>query len=242
MFKETLGVIDDIKKLLVLQGADMALAKIKFRLENIPLEIEILKDKIKAARGAADSAHSAKKALEVKRLGLRTQRLELEEKASKYKTQLLGIKKNEEFHAMQHQIESVKAEISAVEESEIELLYAIDEAVKEEALQEANFAAEKSLIEGSVAVKEAEHKECLAALKSAQEAAALAMSKVDSPAYLDAYLRVKKMGKRQPVVVAVQNGKCDGCHLSVSRILTDDALKNEKPLFCEQCGRIIWRA
>ncbi len=228
-----------IHKLLTLQKFDLALIKTKSRLADIPLEIDLVRDKIKAARKIFEQAEDVQKRMEADRLALRTERFAAEDKILKYKNQLLSVKKNDEYQAMLSQIEGVKNEVSQIEEKEIELLYGIDGQVKTVAEKLKEFEAERALFEGQIELKNAERIECEGRLAAAQKDVDAARAEVPE-AYIEAYDRLKKAGKRMPVLVAIQAEKCDGCHLGLSKMLVGEAVTAEVPVFCEQCGRMVY--
>ena len=43
-----------------------------------------------------------------------------------------------------------------------------------------------------------------------------------------------------PVVVAIRDGKCDGCHLKISSNVESESRKADKVVMCDQCGRIVY--
>ena len=46
-----------------------------------------------------------------------------------------------------------------------------------------------------------------------------------------------------PVVVAIQEGKCGGCHLKISSNVDSERRKADQLVTCDQCGRIVyWEA
>ncbi len=53
-----------------------------------------------------------------------------EDKAGKYRTQQLEVRKNDEYKALTHEIETTEAAIGGFEEEELKVMYAIDEAKK----------------------------------------------------------------------------------------------------------------
>ena len=59
--------------------------------------------------------------------------------------------------------------------------------------------------------------------------------------HYQAYVNLRKCGKEMPRVVPVKkDGKCGGCFLALSRE-TIDGLQKDNVLFCEHCGRILYK-
>lgn len=228
-----------IEKLLIVQDRDTALQKIRLDLTRIPLERTRLEAQILANKENIEVARQTLKEKEVQRHELDQQVKTREGNITRFKNQQLEVKKNEEYRALTHQIEQAEAEIAELEESEIALMLEIDEA------REA-FENEKQTIEASIAQLESDIQKLGTLeqnLKNSIEAAeaALAQSRTGIEAnYLEHYDRVKKLTKRAPYVVPIQDHKCGGCHLRVSNEVSRGALDAGSPHFCDQCARMVY--
>ena len=60
------------------------------------------------------------------------------------------------------------------------------------------------------------------------------------PTFLREYERVKKVVRRPPYVVPVEDQKCSGCNLRVSNDIVSSILVEEKLTVCDQCGRVVY--
>ncbi len=107
-----------IEKLLVLQDRDVHLNRLLAEQERLPVEREDLDRQMKQAADAAETARTDARRIEVDRKHLE---LEAEGKMTlvrKYKNQLLEIKNNDQFHALQHEITAAETEIRKIEDQE----------------------------------------------------------------------------------------------------------------------------
>jgi predicted nucleic acid-binding Zn-ribbon protein len=187
---------------------------------------------IEAARQSLIAKEVARKDLDVE--------VQAKEAAlQRFRTQQIEVKKNDEYQALTHQIEQTEADISSLEEREIELMLDIDGAKE-------IFDAEKAKIEVRI---QAQRKEIDLLNERAKHLAASvdeAKSKVVESRvgiaenYLEQYDRVKKLVKRAPYVAQVEAHKCGGCHLRVSNEVSRGALNAGEPHFCDQCARIVY--
>ena len=228
-----------IEKLLIVQHRDVSLRKIEQDLAHIPVEQRALQARIAEEQANVEAARQSLLAKEVARKDLDVAVQAKEAALQRFRTQQLEVKKNEEYKALTHQIEQTEAEISSLEEREIELMLDIDSA-------QALFDAEKVEIERRI---EAQHKEgellnqrqanLAASLSAAQSQVAAARVGIE-PHFLEHYDRVKKLVKRPPYVVPVEAHKCGGCHLRVSNEVARSALDASEPHFCDQCGRMVY--
>src|SRR5476651_764503 len=88
-------------------------------------------------KGAIDAARTGLRELESKKKLLETEIGSAEQTLAKYRTQQLSLKKNEEYQAMGHEIETVQGQISEMEGRELEIMFSIDVARKKFADAEA---------------------------------------------------------------------------------------------------------
>ncbi|MFU8847986.1 MAG: zinc ribbon domain-containing protein [Opitutales bacterium] len=228
-----------IEKLLIVQDRDIALQKIKQELTRIPQERTKLEARIQTEQENIEAAHQSLKEKEVQRHDLDQQVKTREGNINRFKNQQLEVKKNDEYRALTQQIEQAEAEIAELEESEIALMLEIDEARQ-------TFESEKKSIEADIMERQREiHQlaELEQNLNNSINAAveALAQSRIGiEENYIEHYDRVKKLTKRAPYVVPIQDHKCGGCHLRVSNEVSRGALNAGIPHFCDQCARMVY--
>jgi predicted nucleic acid-binding Zn-ribbon protein len=234
-----------IQALLILQDRDMKRLGIEAQLKAIPGDIARVEQKIAAEKAAIDLARTEMRDLEVKKKGLENEIGSAEQKVGQYRTQQLSIRKNEEYQAMGHQIETTLAQIAELEGKELELMYAIDEAKKKFAAAEAELKANISGHEARIKTLRDRAASLTEELKSVQAEVATARTPVGE-SRLRVYDRI--VTRNVPAVVAIHAGKCGGCHLKVSSEVESAARgKNADPVAqlptCDQCGRIVyWEA
>jgi predicted nucleic acid-binding Zn-ribbon protein len=228
-----------IEKLLIVQHRDASLQKIEQDLARIPIERGALEATIVAEEANIEAARQSLIAKEVARKDLDVEVQAKEAALQRFRTQQIEVKKNDEYQALTHQIEQTEADISSLEEREIELMLDIDGAKE-------IFDAEKAKIEVRI---QAQRKEIDLLNERAKHLAASvdeAKSKVVESRvgiaenYLEQYDRVKKLVKRAPYVAQVEAHKCGGCHLRVSNEVSRGALNAGEPHFCDQCARIVY--
>ena len=117
-------MFEPIEKLLILQDRDRIIRRLQGELTRIEPERQTFKAKLADTQARLESAKQRVKHLESDR-----KRLELEVEAKKelierYSNQQLQTRKNEEYRALSHEIEMCKADITKIEDEEIESLRA----------------------------------------------------------------------------------------------------------------------
>lgn len=231
-----------IQALLILQDRDLKRLGVEAQLKAVPGDIARVEQKIAAEKSAIDVARSEMRDLEAKKKVLETEIGSAAEKMARYKTQQLSIRKNDEYQALGHEIETTQAQIGELEGKELELMYAIDEAKKKFAAAEAELKANISGHEARIKTLRERQSSLTAELGQAQAEAAAARAPLDPPK-LKIYDRIAS--RNMPAIVAIHAGKCGGCHLKVSSEVDSAARgKTLDPLAqlptCDQCGRIVY--
>ncbi len=226
-----------LEKLLVLQDRDQRRLGLEAQLASLPAEIAEVEGKIATERGAIDSARAEHIELEVRKKSLETEIGSIEARAGKYRTQQLEVRKNDEYQALGHEIETAQKAVAELEERELEVMFAIDGAKKKFAHAEAEMKA--NIVGHETRIRTLREREVglRTELVEAREALAAARIPLDPPA-LRLYDRIATNG--QPVCVAIHDGKCGGCHLKVSGEADSVARKGDQLATCDQCGRIVW--
>ena len=229
-----------IELLLILQDRDTRTQGIEAQLRGVPREIAAVEQRISAERAAIDAAKGELRELEARKKTLETEIGSAEAQLGKYRTQQLAVKKNDEYQALGHEIDTVQRQIDELEVRELEAMYAIDEARKRFAGAEATLKANISGHEARIATMRERDKAFSADLKAAEADAVAARAPLSEPA-LQAYDRAA--GRGLPAVVAIRGGKCGGCHLKVSSEVESAArgrAADTEFALCDQCGKMVY--
>lgn len=229
---------ESIEKLLILQDRDQKIRREQGELARIEPERQMLKAKAAAAQTGLESAKLRIRQIESARKDLE---LEVETKKQmivRYANQQFQTRKNEEYRALAHEIDTCKADIFKIEDGEIELMEQIEAAQKEilRATQALNDA--RKLMDGQVAqldAREQNLKRDLAELEANREQLA---SAVDESAR-DRYERLLR-SKGENVVVGVEHGVCGGCHMKLPPQLLVTCQGEKDLVGCSNCGRILY--
>jgi predicted nucleic acid-binding Zn-ribbon protein len=229
-----------IESLLILQHRDIRRVDLEAQLKAVPKDIALVERDIGEEKGAIDAARTGLRELESKKKLLETEIGSAEQTLAKYRTQQLSLRKNDEYQAMGHEIETVQGQISEMEGRELEIMFSIDVAKRK-------FAEAEGVLKQNISGHEArikmlrERGESLAAELAAAQAEVAAARAPVGPAWLGAYERMAPRGL--PAVVAIRGSKCGGCHLKVSSEVESAARGKSdpaQPITCDQCGRIVY--
>ncbi|MCC6414322.1 MAG: hypothetical protein IT582_00210 [Opitutaceae bacterium] len=229
-----------LEKLLILQDRDTKRLGLAAQIKAVPGDIALVQQKIAAEKAAIDQARDELRHLESDKKLLETEIGSAEDKLAKYRTQQLSVKKNDEYQALGHEIETMEGKVGEMEGKELEIMYAIDAA-------KARFAAAEKVLKENISGHEAriatlrEREASLQAEHTATLAdVATARAPVGEPA-LRVYDRIS--ARQMPVCVPLQHGKCGGCHLKVSSEVESAARgksTDTQLAACDQCGRLVY--
>ncbi len=229
---------ETIEKLLILQDRDRKIHRMVQELAHIGPERETFRTRASATQAQLEAAktrvrqtESDRKRLELDVEGKKTQ-------IEKYANQQLQTRKNEEYRALAHEIETCKADITKIEDQEIILMEQAEAAQREvvRATLEANAA--KKMVDDQIAQlnqREENLKKELAEMQRGRAELAAAVDEV----VCQRYERLFK-SKGDNVVVGVHHGVCGGCHMKLPAQILVMCQAHAELVSCTNCGRILY--
>ncbi|MBN3038893.1 MAG: hypothetical protein JW869_05685 [Candidatus Omnitrophica bacterium] len=232
------NIQEQIGILVKLQEVDGQIYKLKDTLQKKPAEKEALKEEF-AQKG--DRLKQREEELKAAQLKRKDKELDLEGKEKdikKYQAQLLQLKTNKEYVTMQREIEGLKADKSALEDSLLELMDVIDRLKVEVQKEKENFAAEeKKLKEETVKidqeVKQIEEK--VAGLEGQRGQISVNVDKT----LLSKYERILKAKEGLALVPAVGES-CGGCHQTLPPQVINEMQMKDRIVTCDFCARLLY--
>lgn len=229
-----------LEKVLILQNRDARRRSLAEQLAAVPEDIKLVESKIARERAAIEDARTELKRLESQKKLLETDIGSAEDRMERYKSQQMAVRKNDEYQALGHEIETVAGQISELEGQELEIMFAIDEARKRFAAAEAELKANISGHEERIATLKARETGLRTELQTAEAEEAEARRPLSEPV-LRLYDRIA--GRQMPVCVPLHGGKCGGCHLKVSSEVESASRgtpRDTELATCDQCGRLVY--
>jgi len=227
-----------IEKLLVLQDRDRKILKVQDELAHLAPERHGLQSKLTSSQQELDAAKHQVKHLESER-----KKLELDVEAKKqlierYSLQQFQTKKNEEYRALAHEIETCKAAIVKLDDQQLELMEQAEAAQRVVAAATRRAADVKKVVDSrqsDLATGEASLRKELEDLQSNRSELAAAVDETTR----SRYERLFKQ-KGQNVVVGIQHGVCGGCHMGLSRSIVVTCQAEQEIIACPNCARILY--
>ena len=231
-------MLEVIEKLLVLQDRDRNLLRSQAELASIEPQRERAKSRASASQQALDAAKLKAKQVESDKKKLELDVQAQEEKIAKYSQQQLQTKKNEEYRALAHEIDTCKGNIAKLEDKILELMEQADAATREVAAATKVAAQAKKDVDAEVAElgkREENFKSKLAELQSNRAELAAAVEE-------GALLRYERLlkSKGENVIVGIQHSACGGCHMRVPQQVMVACRAESEINACPHCGRILY--
>ena len=227
-----------VEALLVLQERDVRVTALSTELERLPDQIAAVEDELAARAAKFDEVKNRTRLIESDRKKLDLDVQSKQAAIARYRSQQQTTRKNEEFAALNHEIEHTEKEISALEDSELELMEAYDKglasvaaAQKELGIFQEKAKQKKADLEKRAAAVTAE----LVGAKEKQAAAEQAVPEDD----LARYRRILK-SKKDVAIVPINHGACGGCHMKLTSQTVLTARGGETLIACENCGRLVY--
>ena len=228
----------DLERVIALQRLDSAVSDAQRRLAEEPEREKGFEARLTAARQHLAAIkerltdnHTARRATE-KDVAVQQGRL------SKFRDQLMAVKTNREYQAMQHEIEIAQNEVKALEEKLLERMLEADELAAGAKQAEAALAAEQKVVDADRRAMTAEHAELGTSL------ARLAADREGLVAALDKHvLTIFELVARRRNGVAVaeaRGGICTICHVRLRPQVFNTVLRNEEIVQCDSCSRILY--
>ena len=216
-----------------MQERDARVAALSAELESLPKQIAAVDDDLEARTAKFDELKNRTRQVEADRKKIDLDVQSKQVAISRYRSQQQQTRKNEEFAALNHEIEHTEKEIAALEDSELELMEAYDKGLATVA------AAQKPTgMAASPIHSQTRRLRATVWRMAAEEQQAAAEQAVPEDA-LPRYRRILK-SKKDVAIVPIHGGACGGCHMKLTPQTVLTARGAEHLVACENCGRLVY--
>jgi predicted nucleic acid-binding Zn-ribbon protein len=231
-------MLPDLERLIDLQEIESKAATASKAIAEAPGRIAALDALLHSATAALDAAKQSLAANKAARAVIDKDLAVVQARQAKYKDQVMQVKTNDEFRAMQHQVEAAAAEIGQQEEKTLVNMMEADEinaAIKkaEAALKaaQAKVGVERAAIEADVKVQQA-------ALEACATARARVIGAMNDKGVVDTFTRIAKV--RGTAVARAEGERCTVCQVRLRPAVFVNVLKNDQIVQCDSCQRILY--
>jgi uncharacterized protein len=231
-------MLPDLESLIHLQELDLTAERLRRRIADIPAAQAALDERLATLAGVVTTIKERIAASQAARRDIEKDLAAVQGRLSKYKEQLMEVKTNKEYHAMQTEIATAEQMVRAQEDRLLERMeeaetHASELKAAEAALKsgQAEVGREREQMNTDRAALEGE------LAKTDGERAAIA-SRVSAPS-LSLFEHVSKH-RRGIAMSEARDGLCTQCHVRLRPQVYNDVRRNAGLLQCESCSRILY--
>jgi len=228
----------DLERIIALQRLDSAASDAQRRLAEEPerqkaleARLETARQHVTAAKAQLTDNQTARRALE-KDVAVHQGRL------SKFRDQLMAVKTNQEYQAMQKEIEFAQGGVKEIEDKVLELMLEADELTAALKRAEAELASETKAVDADRRAMAGE----IATLTASVEritAERADLVRVIDPQVLAIFELVAR-GRRGIAVAEARDGICTICHVRLRPQVFNNIRRNDSIIQCDSCQRILY--
>ena len=230
----------ELERLIRLQKLEDAAATARAQIEQHPARLAALDARADARRRAVDDAKTRIAEQKTARQAFEKELAEVQPRLNRFKDQMMTVKTNKEYTAMQHEISRAEQEVQRLEDVILEKMLEGDELAARGAAVERELADEQSAVSSERAEIEGEHRELEAQLAKHNEARAALASQIE-PQHLSLFDLLTRQRKGVAVDQA-RDGRCASCQVRLRPQLFNDIRSNSSLIQCESCQRILYYA
>ena len=228
----------DLKQLIRLQAIDVSIQELRSRIDKFPGISKALDEKLRAAQSGLESAKENAKTNQGSRKKLESEISSTEGKISKYRDQMMAVKTNEEYRALQHEIEHAQSAIRKVEDDILNLMMEAETNQTDIKTAEVQLKADQVKVQNERKALEDENKRDLSALESYVKERKEIQATVSAD-LVSQYDRVRK--HRGGIGVApARNEVCEICQVRIRPQIYQEIKKNNQIIACDACQRILY--
>ena len=228
----------DLERLIALQRLDSAALDAQQRLAGEPEREKALEAGLESARQAVAATKERLAKNQNARRAIEKDVAAIQVRLSKYRGQLMEVKTNREYQAMQKEIEVAQTEVKEMEERLLERMLEGDELTAAAKRVETELSAQQKTVEADRRAMGVEFAELKASLQRLGGERAELVRAID-PQALTMFDLVAR--RRNGVAVAeARDGICTICHVRLRPQVFNTVRRNEQIIQCDTCNRILY--
>jgi predicted nucleic acid-binding Zn-ribbon protein len=228
----------DLQHLIDLQRLDSETHSAQRRIVDEPEQQKILDGRLEAVQQRVATAKERIAANQAARRTIEKDLAVHQGRLSKFRDQLMSVKTNVEYQAMQKEIGFAETEVRALEDKILERMLEADELTAALKTAEADLAGEQKAVDSDRKALAAE----IAGLKSALER--ITKERADLIAALNpqAFATFDLVSRRRNGVAMAEarDGICTICHVRLRPQVFNSVLRNNEIIQCDSCHRILY--
>lgn len=228
----------DLQALIHLQELDLTAERQRRRVTDIPVLQAALDTRLAERVAAVESVQERIASSQAARRNIERDLAAVQARLSKFKNQLMEVKTNREYQAMQKEMSVAEQEISDQETRLLERMEESDVLAAELKAAEEALRSERIEIERARQALDRERDEVARELERTAEERTRVAALVSKEA-LAIFDRIAQ-GRKGVAMAEARDGLCTVCHVRLRPQVFNDARRNEAIIQCESCSRILY--
>jgi predicted nucleic acid-binding Zn-ribbon protein len=229
----------DLKQLIRLQTIDLAIQELRARIDKFPGISKALDEKLRSAQVGLETAKERAKNNQGNRKKLESEISSIESKISKYRDQMMAVKTNDEYRALQHEIEHAQNAIRKIEDDILNLMMDAESSQAEIKAAEVRLKEDQQMVDRERKQLTEENQRDLSALESYLKERKEIETAISSDDLLPRYERVRK-ARGGIAVAAARNEVCEICQVRIRPQVFQEIRRNDQIIACDACQRILY--
>jgi predicted nucleic acid-binding Zn-ribbon protein len=228
----------DLQHLIHLQELDLVADRLRRRIADMPAARAALDARIASRTGSVDAVKQRVAANQTLRREIEKDLAAVQGRLSKFKNQLMEVKTNKEYQAMQKEISVAEEEVSSQETRMLECMEEADALAIELKAAEAALKTDRAEVTRELEQLDAERADIERRLQQTlQERQGLA-AQVSRDA-LGVFERVAH-GRKGLAMAEARDGLCTVCHVRLRPQAYNEVRRNDSLIQCDSCQRILY--
>jgi uncharacterized protein len=228
----------DLQHLIHLQELDLAIDRLRRRVDEIPAAQQALDARLAGHTAAVETAKQRVAANQQARRDIDKQLAEMNARLSKFKNQLMEVKTNKEYQAMQKEMGHAQEEIGTHETHMLERMEESDGLAAELKTAEAALKAEQAAVAAERSKLDAERATDQKELDRLTAERTAVVPQV-TPDAMRLFERVAH-GRKGVAVAEAKDGLCVVCHVRLRPQVFNEVRRNDQLIQCDSCTRILY--
>lgn len=228
----------DLQHLIQLQDLDLAADRARRRIAEMPATQQALEARAAEKTAQVTQIKDRIAAGQAARREVEKELAVVQGRLSKYKGQLMEVKTNKEYQAMQKEMATAEHEVRAFEDTLLEHMEEAETLAGELKNAEAAQKAEQAVVAREQKVLEAERAEIEQELIRLTAARGEVIAKL-APDVLALFERVAH-GRKGVAVAEARDGLCTVCHVRLRPQVFNEVRRNDALHQCDSCTRILY--
>lgn len=233
-------MLPELEYLIRLQQLENRATGAREQIDNIPVKLEHLALQIAERVKEVEDANQTLEQHRTSRVSLEKEVAEIQSRLSRSKEQLMAVKTNKEYQAMQTEISNGEEEMKRLEDKLLEKMLEGDDLNGSLGQTDQLLVKEQNIVETERSRIEKEQIE----LEQQIELVQVERNKIVAqlPSQTVDLFEMLARGRKGIAVVEAANGRCNSCQVRLRPQLFNSVRANDTLIQCESCQRILYFA